>query len=359
VRAVGLQFPRSSAIQVGNKKSNPKIKEKAMTRKLASIQEVYDISSIDGADRIQKASVMGWNVVVKKDEFREHDKCVFFEIDSILPDDKDWAQFLQPRKYRVKTCKLRGVLSQGLALPLSILPTQKDWQIDEDVSELLGVVKYEPPIDAKIGGVTKGTFPSFIPKTDEPRVQSSGYLLRELQGLPYCITEKVDGSSGTFYRDEEGFHVCSRNLELKEDDNNAFWIVAKKYDLPNRLPVGVALQGEVHGPGIQKNRLGLKELDLAVFTAFDFRKGKRLSWSDTEEICNDVCVPIVDVVEVGDSFSHTKESLLELAKGKYRGTKNNREGIVIRSRDAVNSKRNGSPISFKTINNDFLLKEEG
>lgn len=327
-------------------------------RKLATVQHVRNIQPIEGADRIMEATVKAWHVVVKKDEFQELSKCVFFEIDSILPQDKEWAEFLKPRRYRVKTCKLRGVLSQGLALPLSILPEQRDWQINDDVTELLGVTKYEPQIHSRIGGVQKGNFPEHTPKTDEQRLQSAPSLLDELKGDFYYITEKIDGSSGTYFKDEEGLHVCSRNWELVEDEKNAFWIVAKKYNLLHKLPVGISVQGEVHGPGIQKNRLGLKEVDFCVFNAFDFRKGRRLSFKELYELTTDMGVPMVEVLETGTDFDYTINELLEMAKGKYKGTKNNREGIVVRPMNPRFSHAASGDLSFKVINNDFLLKDE-
>ena len=167
-----------------------------MQRKLVSIQTVDAIEPIEGADRIVKARVMGWDVVVKKEEFAPGECCVFFEIDSLLPEGTHWAEFMRPRGFRVKTARLRGVLSQGLALPISILPAGTATPpLGTDVSELLGVKKYEPtlPDSAEIGG----PFPAEVPKTDEIRLQSALGVLDEIRGRDFYVTTKLDGTSAT------------------------------------------------------------------------------------------------------------------------------------------------------------------
>jgi RNA ligase (TIGR02306 family) len=150
-----------------------------MERKLVSIQRVTDVSPIDGADRIMRARVLGWDVVIRKGELVVGDLCVFFEIDSLLPEGQPWAEFLRPRRFRVKTTRLRGVLSQGLALPVSILPGEVP-PVGTEVRDRLGVVKYEPPVpDTQEVG---GPFPGQVPKTDEIRLQSALGVLDELRG---------------------------------------------------------------------------------------------------------------------------------------------------------------------------------
>jgi len=138
-------------------------------RKLASIQRIKNLEPIAGADAIEKATVLGWQLVVKKGEFAIGDLCVYCEIDSRLPDRPEF-EFLKARGMRIRTVRLRGQISQGICFPLSILPVYTDVQEDTDVTELLDITKYEPPIPAQLAGVAKGLFPSFIPKTDETRV---------------------------------------------------------------------------------------------------------------------------------------------------------------------------------------------
>lgn len=307
---------------------------------------------------------MGWDVVVKKDEFKEGDLCVFFEVDSVLPDGESWAEFMRKKKFRVKTCKLRGVLSQGLALTTDILPRKyrKGLIAGKEVTEILGIKKYEPPLHdggAKMGQML-GLFPHYIPKTDEIRLQSCLPVLNELNGKPYVITVKCDGTSSTYvHRDGELF-ACSRNYAKREDDTNIYWAMARKYNLVEKLAEhpNLAVQGEICGPGIQRNPLMLKDIDLFVFTVYDVEAKKRLEYDAFVEFCDDLSLQRAPDEEQGDAFNYTLEKLLELAKGNYEGTDRRREGLVIRSRENIYSPTLQGPLSFKVINNDFLLKDE-
>lgn len=170
-------------------------------RKLATIQKIKDIYPIDGADSIDRATILGWNLVVKKGEFKSGDWCVYCEVDSLLPIREEF-EFLRkscynPRtnRFRIKTAKLRGQISQGIAFPLSILGDMNLTTLKEgdDVTDLLNIIKYEPPIPSELGGDVKGSFPSFIPKTDEIRIQSVPSVLERHKGRRFVITEKVDG----------------------------------------------------------------------------------------------------------------------------------------------------------------------
>lgn len=340
-----------------------------MSRKLASIQKIEKINPILGADNIEEVKVLGWNLVAKKNEFKVNSLCVYFEIDSILPKDKEWAAFLSSKNFRVKTIKLKGVLSQGLALPLTILGGNKEYQIGDDVSEELGVIKYEPLIDTSGGkmlGQSKGNFPShLIDKTDETRIQSIQSVLEELKNQPYFITSKCDGTSATYLYDEEEFCCCSRNLKKAEDEVNVYWRMAKKYNLKEVLnhPNRYAIQGEIAGPGCpagSKVLYGLPEIDLFVFNVFDIVSGQYLSYLDFINFCKDRNLRTVPILEVGDKFNYTLEELIEKARGKYIefNLNTNREGIVIRPQTEMYSEVLHGRLSFKVINNDYLLKNE-
>jgi RNA ligase (TIGR02306 family) len=331
-----------------------------MERKLVSIQVIEDIAPIAGADNILQARVMGWTVVVKKGEFAPGDRCVFFEIDSVLPDGPPWAEFLRKRGFRVRTLKLRGVLSQGLALPTSIL----DGPVPEmgiDLRDRLGVTKHEPvlPDTREIAG----TFPGRVPRTDEIRLQSALGVLDELRGRDFFVTTKCDGTSATYFRDAEtGFVACSRNWAITEGDN-LVWRLAARHGLRDKLPPDFAVQGEICGPGIQGNRLGLAQAELFVFSVYDVRAAKFLDHEPFVAFCAEHALPTVPIERVvrGDaaaSHDHSLDGWLAAARGKYAGTQRHKEGIVVRPLVETPSSVLAGRLSFKVINNDFLLEDE-
>ena len=329
-----------------------------MERKLVSIQVIDEVAPIAGADKIMAARVMGWTVVVKKGELAPGDRCVFFEIDSVLPDGPAWSEFLRPRGFRVRTIKLRGVLSQGLALPVSILDGEVP-DVGVDVRERVGVRKYEPVLpDAR---EIAGPFPARVPKTDELRLQSALGVLDELRGRDHYVTTKLDGTSATYLRDVDGLVACSRNWALARGDNHV-WRLAAQYQLETRLPPEMAIQGEICGPGIQKNRLELPAVDLFVFSVYDVRAGAFLDHDAFVAFCAEHglrTVPIERVVRAADLERDLDlDGWLAAARGTYPGTRRHKEGIVVRPLVEAPSAVLGGRLSFKVINNDFLLEDE-
>lgn len=338
-------------------------------RKLASIQNIKYVKSIPNADSIETVGILGWECVSKKGEFQPNDKCVYFEIDSLLPDIPEF-EFLRKscwnetfKKFRLKTIKLRKQLSQGLALPLNVFPNLADLNVGDDVTDLLGIEKYDPPIPAEISGdATRFSWP--VNKTDEIRVQldDEHKFIDNLTGQPYYISLKLDGTSSTFLINptDEVFHVCGRNFSYKRNDTHTFWKIADRYNIEQGLKSlwenghRIAIQGEIVGPGIQKNPLGLINPDLYVFNVIDIITKKRLCLDQSLIIVNQLGLNFVPILEKDSRFGYTKDDLLEKARGKYNThfssakPQTEREGIVIRSLCGE--------ISFKAINNDFLLK---
>lgn len=323
---------------------------------LATIQKIKNIYPIENADNIECAEILGWKIVVRKGEFKVDDLCIYIEIDSLIP-RKSWSEFLfkhsKETKYRLRTVKLRGQISQGLVIPCDILGSFDDCgseyprELETDLTEFLEIEKYEKQIPDYLQGIYKSSFPVFIPKTDEVRIQSNPKLLEELKGKPYYITTKMDGTSATFYKKGETFGVCSRNLELEESDDSIYWKIAKRYNIKSWLKEGYAIQGEICGPGIQNNPVGLKDLTLFVFTVFDIYNYKPIFHPDW--LPQDYNFTFVPIEEIGESFDYTMEDLLLKAQGTYpSGVR--KEGIVVRSLD--------QKISFKVLNNDYLLKDE-
>jgi len=192
------------------------------------------------------------------------------------------------------------------------------------------------------------------------RVQSVPAVIEELRDQPYVITMKYDGTSATYCIDPrtDEFHACGRNQSIT-DGPNLYWNMARKYEIEAALrkQPQYVIQGEIVGPGIQKNRLGLREVSLFAFNVYDITEGRHLIHETAHEFLANAGIPTVDIVESGNSFAHDQESLLALAEGKYPGTMNEREGIVIRSLSDIHSPSLGGRLSFKAISNRFLLKE--
>ena len=342
-----------------------------MERKLATVRIITDIKPIEGADMIELATVGGWNVVVAKNVgHKVNDKVVYCEIDSFLPIREEF-EFLRKSSYkkmgdqegfRLKTIRLRGQVSQGLILPIGVLPitefaTAHNLPEGMDVTEMLGIVKYEPPIPAELSGKVKGQFPSFLRKTDEERVQN---LVKEYEEYriqskhQFYITEKLDGSSATFYLNNGEFGVCSRNLELLETEGNTFWKVAREMDLENKLRQygrNLSLQGELIGEGIQGNPYKIKGHTVKFFNVFDIDKQQRVVINEFLTIMDELNLDFVPYLEVPAMLPNTVEGMLKYAEGKSRlNDKTEREGVVVRSMD--------NTISFKAISNNFLLNEK-
>ena len=345
-------------------------------RKLASIRRIGDIQSIDGADAIEVATIDGWKVVVKKGEFSVGDLAVYLEIDSWVP--HELAPFLskgqEPRAYnnvkgeRLRTIRLRGQVSQGLLLPIksggslhaiewtcagkSLAFDAIDGDFNPeglDVTELLGVQKWEAPIPAQLQGQVEGMFPTgLIPKTDQERIQNCFKEICEASGT-YEVTMKLDGSSMTLFRWEGKVRVCSRNLELKINEENASnTLVAMALEYGDRIPEGFALQGELMGPGIQGNREGFAKHKFFVFDVFLIKEHAYAGPAYRRALCQEHGFDHVPVLHQVCKAPESVEEGLALAEGPSINHKI-REGLVW--------KCNEKPIfSFKTISNTFLLK---
>ena len=338
-------------------------------RKLATIRKIDALRPIPDADAIECAVVGGWTAVVKKGEFKAGDLAVYCEIDSWIP--HALAPFLskgkEPRVFdgiqgeRLRTMKLRGQLSQGLLLPMSIL-TMVDSELFEglDVSFPLGIVKYEAPIPAQLAGEVKGMFPGWIQKTDQERIQNLkeelDYWLREQHA--WEVTEKLDGSSMTVYLRDGEFGVCSRNLELKPSETNSLWKVAVRNDLElklRRADCNLALQGELIGEGIQGNPYKIKGQEFFLFDIYDIDTSKYLTPAERKVFVEEHNIKHVPVLAFGAELWDTLginsiDGILRFAEGK------SVMGMIGCEREGVVFKSKAMQCSFKAISNKFLLK---
>ena len=355
-------------------------------RKLASIRIIEKISPIEGADKIELAHTGLWQCVVSKNQFKVGEKAVFFEIDSALPVEDLRYEFLKTRclkrwskgprllkeVIRIRTCKFKGEISQGLFMPLSSYPelTLEEQTVGFNLTEKLKVLHYDEIAEhmfllnrkAQLSGDQKGPFPSFIPKTDEERLQNLPEYFTEKLDVEFECTEKFDGSSLTIFyaptiRACDPFGVCSRNFELKinETSNNNFVAMAKELDLENKLKnlnLDIAIQGELVGPGINSNRDFYEDYDYRVFRIYDCKNRKFLPPLERRNLCERLNLKHVKIIKdnwkVFQDFK-TFNDFLEFVQGKTdRGYE--REGMVWKSIDGFTS--------FKVINNQYLLNEK-
>lgn len=322
-----------------------------MNENLATIQRVRNVHPCPNSDNLDIVQVLGWQVVTKRNEFPEGSLCVYIAIDTILPDTNPEFEFLRNKNFRIKPIRLRGEESAGICFPLSILdkmpdgynpaeyvPSSQVVAEGEDVTHILGIKHYEKPIPAELAGQAHGTIPGFLIVTDEKNLRTYPDALPELWGRPYYITRKDDGCSGTFFVRDGVFGVCSRRIHLKESETNGFWRMARKYDIENVIKAAfpntdIAIQGEVVGPGIQENHLGLTELELHVFNLFSIESRSYMTYDKLVQFCSDQRLTMVTIIEDSSAFGHNIEGLVKFAAEQKYPNGYPAEGIVIRPKE--------------------------
>lgn len=321
-----------------------------MDRRLVSIRTVSEVAPIEGADNIVRIRVDGWDVVAKRGEFAPGDQCVYFELDSFLPASDSRFDFLAKTKrtwrgregYRLRTVKLRGQVSQGLALPVAMFP--------EGVEALAAAVdKWEMEVPAQMRGIMAGNFPAFLRKSDQERIQN---CFDEIdKAALYEVTLKLDGTSLTVFRKDGVLRVCSRNVELKTDPENADNLYVRHSAAFAAIPEGFAVQAEICGPGIQGNRMGLSEERAFVFDVFDIGAGVFIDPDRRRRMCDFARWPHVPIIATEMSApASVDEALSSVEKLRYADCGAPAEGVVFKRVDGLQS--------FKIINNKFLLQFE-
>jgi hypothetical protein len=351
-------------------------------RKLASIQKIEKLEPIPKADFIEKATILGWELVVKKGEFQEGDLAVYIEIDSIVPDIQIF-EFMQQRKFRVRTIKLRKQISQGLALPILLFfPLNANLKVGDDVTKELNIKKYDPELQKEMNKQAnspkhpiikylfkykwfRSTYKFFVPpktgpfpthlisKTNEERIQSIPDFFKDNPDIKMYVTEKLDGCSATYINHKGKFYVCSRNIHLIKEDGRHWWEIVRKYNLKDTIPEGTAIQGEIVGPGIQKNKYKLSHIDFYMFNVVDITNKHRHNLDVMKGIAQVLNLKTIPIIDENFSFleSTTVNDIIKLTKRKSAlNIKTKIEGLVFRSLD--------SKLSFKAINPEFLLQYE-
>lgn len=332
------------------------------------------------ADALDIVQVLGWQVVTKRGEYKDNDLCIYVVIDTVLPERPEF-EFLRNKHFRIKPIRLRGEESAGICFPLTLLPNLQLWakaatddgkdihsynanlpdgtpkvcQPGDDVTELLDIKHYEKPIPAELAGQAEGMFPSFLIITDEDNIRTYPDSLTEMWGRPYYITRKDDGCSGTFFINGDDFGVCSRRVHLKPSDSNGFWKMARKYNVEQAIRAEFpgepyAVQGEVVGPSIQDNHLGLTELELHLFNLFDIKSRTYLSYEKLTAFCAKYNIPMVTTLSEGSAFGFTVEELVKMASEQIYTNGFPAEGIVIRPKEGFRSKVLNKSWSGKVLN---------
>jgi RNA ligase (TIGR02306 family) len=313
---------------------------------LAFVGKIIDIKDIPDSDFISSATVIcgkggKWKGVIRKVDFSLGDPCVVYLPDAVLPSTNPASQIL---KGHVRMRRFRGAPSEVLIMPYS-----EGLDVGTDLTVPLGVTKYFKPIPSNLQGNVLRPYPSFIPKTDELNYQRYPELVESLHGKPYYVTEKADGSSTTAFKHEGQFGLCSRNWELAYSPSNGYWKVADKYKVQQKLPEGYAVQWETCGPGVQKNRMGFKELDGQMFSAYNIPEHRYLDMGELIDLSTEIGFPRVKLLDFGTEFN--KDTVESLGEGKYQASGQEREGVVVRSQQ--NLIKDHSPVSFKVINLNY------
>lgn len=387
-----------------------------MERKLAHIELIESLRPISGADKIEVAKVLGWECVVKKGEFKVGEKIIYIEVDSVMPETPEY-EFLRDRKFRVRTIKLRGQISQGLVLPLyPALPEyvngkKQIYEVGEDYSEYLGITKYLSPSEREeitqterklaneknklkkfmmryswfrrllLSKKQKVGFPYWVSKTDEERIQNIPHVLEQFKDKEVYITEKIDYQSvtftgkmlpnntpliGKFLPKKFKFIVCSRNF-ITNDKNSLYWRIAEKYNIEKILKENptLTIQGEQGDTKIQGNKYGITGPTMWVFNIIDHTKDYHYNWYEMKSFCDKYGLNIVPIIRIPEhgllanystlkSLGSTVQELVEFSKGKSVVNPNvEREGMVVRCIEGGKK-----VLSFKVINPEFLLKHE-
>ena len=335
-------------------------------RRLATVEVVAAVTPIPDADAIESAQVRGWTVVVAKGDVAVGDKVVYFEIDSFLPFTDARFEFLRPRGHKtvdetvghvLRTIRLRGVYSQGLVLPVATFPERPDAEPGTDVTTELGITKWEPPVPAELSGTVLGPYVrEAAVKTDAERAQNlddERWHVLATHPVGWIATEKVDGTSATYFQSPTGLRVSGRNWEYERSATNTLWRIADEFDLAGRLEPGMAVQGEVFGEGIQANPLKIRGQRLAVFAVH--RDGRPLPRTDWPQWATELAAPTYPLAFPGSpAEAITQVDGLEslITAGRQA------EGVVWHTVDGTTFRELDGRGQFKAINNRFLARQK-
>ncbi len=330
-------------------------------RALASIQRITNIGAIPDADKIECATILGWQVVVKKDDnLRVGDLVVYCEIDSLFPVNEDF-KFLEPLGMRIKTQRLRGQISQGICFPLSILEkyglSLSDIQEGMEVTDTLGVTKFEYQLAANLLGEAKGCLPSRLRSSEIIRIQNAESVLNKYQGTRCYETEKLDGESITFYVLDNVFGVCSKGLDFIESPESLHWQIARRYDMEAKLRTfgrNISMQGEIIGDGIKGNKYKLKGKEIRLYNIFEVDKYSYFNLEAFKQSMKELKLESVPILSEDFILSNDIQELVTRSVGRSALADTQREGIIITPVEEIYDMI--GRIILKVISPKFLIK---
>jgi RNA ligase (TIGR02306 family) len=349
---------------------------------IVEVVRIKDIIKHDNADKLEIAVVKGWSCVVQKEQFKIGDLAVYIPIDSVIPQeliDKYNLTYLRHGD-RVRTVKLRGVISQGLLLTL---PDGVDWKEGMDVTETMEITKYEPPEPGYQSqsdlsrSTAKRPNPLFVKYTDIENIKNYNNVLT-------VISEKCHGTNmrasnlprynktfwdkvKSLFLGKTEFLVGSRNVQFtfknkrdfyykKFNGKNIYVEMAKKYKLDEVLPKGYIIYGEIYGSKIQELTYGKKDGEIDV-VFFDLMiDGKYADFEVFQDFCNKNNLPYAPILYVGE---FNKDVLAECTVGNsvLSSIKQIREGCVVKPLKETYDHSVGRKI-LKSINPEYLLKKD-
>jgi RNA ligase (TIGR02306 family) len=243
-----------------------------------TIETISEIKPHPNADKLELAYVKGisFQYVIGKKTLFVNDKVILFPVDSLLPIEaleklNLVGKLSGPYKNRVKSLKLRNEISQGIVAEVSKFLTPEQMNLSsEEITALLGVTKYEPPVQISTSGILMG-LPDGYSTYDIEGADRYQSVIEEMMDMEVVITEKMEGTNLSAGKNPTGIFVNQRNNTIMEKDDvvNSYWEVARSTGLLEKLPQlpvpDVAVYAEFCGPKIQDNIYGLKNHTLFVF----------------------------------------------------------------------------------------------
>ena len=343
-------------------------------RKLASIEKITKIEPIKDADQIELVEILGWHVIVRKEEnYKVGDLVVYIEYDSVIPQRPEF-EFLRSccyskrfKGFRIRNRKLRGVFSEGIVFKiatvkaLDILPANKIKQ-GLDVSDIIGIRKYDTElyrsVDKKVlNPVAKYmmrykwfrklrlverpryAYPEGMEKANENNIQVVFNKLGHYDGLFYK-SSKIEGQAASYLIHKKKFKVFSHNQGYPKTNNN-WWNIAVKYDIENKMKEFMKLhklkslfiQGEIAGLGIQRNIYKFNDLEFFIYDVGTLENGK-FEYDNIQMFCDTVDLKSVPILEINTPLLETSDAIVKDADGQSVLNKDVlREGVVWRSMD--------------------------